>query len=471
MRNLKRNVYIDALALIPDKKSGIGYTIEQTLINLTKQKDSELYNFILLTPLLKASKVNKYRSFGFKVKTIPLPSRAFSFLLRYNLLPPLDLLIGKGIYIFPNYRNWSLWNSRSITYIYDIGYIKFPETVEPKNQKYLSKKIQKWANRTDKIIAITKEVSYEIEKYLHQPYSKIEIVYCGVDTKYFYKRTEKEVEKVKSYYGIDAGLYILFVGNIEPRKNLETLLDAYKKLDNSLRSKYALVIVGGDGWLNTELHVRLKEMQENGFNIIRPSSYVRTEDLPAIYSGSKLLVHPAVYEGFGITPLEALACQVPVVASDIPALKEVFSDAITYFPTYDSSKLAIIISDVLNDSKNVVEKVNIGLSKANELSWANSAEALLKIIEEEFKFGRKNHPIITRLKLIYKKTDNSIRVLLGESAINNYVIPELENTKDLRVQILKNFKKEQPTFLQLSLLKAYLYTKHKCAQLISQIVK
>jgi glycosyltransferase involved in cell wall biosynthesis len=448
------------LALVPKKKSGIGLTLEQTLKHLAVRP----LDICLVVPLGKAKYLGSYLGPNVRAKTIYLPARVMEVLLRLRLFPPADWLLGRGVYIFPNYRNWPLWRSRSLTYIYDIGFIKFPDMVQPKNQKYLSRYVKRWISRTDKIITITNQVRNEIEKELDQPYTKIAVVYCGVDTSVFHRRDAAEVRTVKEKYGIPFKNYLLFVGNIEPRKNLTQLLDAYEKLSEPVQEQYGLVLVGGDGWLNEKFNWRLERMQQKGKHVMKVQQYVGTEDLPALYSGAAMLVHPAVYEGFGITTLEAMACETPVAAADIPAIREVAQEAALYFDPADPESLKDTVLEVIDDEDGVKARVLEGKKRARELGWKQSAAALYEVIEHDMEEGPHRRPVIRRLKALYVACDTGFRRLLGDKAFSEYRPRPVASVKELRATIYDDFLSEQPSYAQDVILRTYLFTKHLFAQ-------
>jgi glycosyltransferase involved in cell wall biosynthesis len=373
MQTRNRRLFIDALALVPERKSGVGQTLEQTFESLSSISSfADNWEVYLVVPLGKAKHLKKYKKANVGIKTIYLPSRLMSALLKLRIMPPLDIFVGKGVFLFPNYRNWPLLYSRSLTYVYDIGFILYPETVKPNNRSYLRKNIKKWIARTDVVITITNQVKIEIERYLHTGREKIRVIYCGVDVSTFYHRDNTEIDKAKLKYNVTSKNYILFVGNIEPRKNISVLIDAYESLPKALQNRYGLVIVGGDGWLNEDVVSRIDNAHVSGLNIYRVKKYVSNKDLPAIYSGASVLVHPAIYEGFGMTPLEAMACNTPILVSEIGALKEVFQDSAAYFNPHDVKQLTKELVQILSKNR-------IGLSselRVRELSWENTAKDL-----------------------------------------------------------------------------------------------
>lgn len=469
MSHNKHNIYIDSLALVSKNKSGVGLTLERTLYEMgNSQMISHKYNIYLIAPLGKAKYLKTYEQQNIHTKTIYLPARLMEILLRLRVFPPIDWIYGSGVYVFPNYRNWPVWRARSVTYVYDVSFINNPETVRPKNQRYLSKYIYRWISRTDKVITITKQLKWEIERYLHVPPQSIGVVYCGVDKAKFYKRPSAEIDRVKNKYKLPYKNYLLVVGNIEPRKNLTNALRAYKLLPKHIQNDYGLVFVGGDGWLNEEFYSTLNAMQAEDYNVLKIDKYVQDSDLPALYSGSAALLHTAIYEGFGIPPLEAMACETPVLVSDIPAIREVVGEAGHYFDPVDPNSISKTISKLLTADPEL-ERIGLGKNRSSELSWENSAKELETIIDEQFSRGPQNKPVRKRAKLIYNLVDTKIRSLFGERTQNPYRPIEMNDKKSLRDEIYGDFLEEQPSRTQIFALKLYQGSKHVMATFLKRV--
>lgn len=466
MKELNQRIYIDALALVSEKKSGVGVTLRQTLRQLSRTAKESPYKIYLIAPLGKAKYLEEYVSKSVSIKTIPLPARVIELLGRLRLLPPVDWFLGSGVYIFPNYRNWPLWKSKSLTYIYDTGFILHPETLQPRNQKYLSRYWSVWAARADRIITITEQVKEEIERYLQVNYAKIDVVYCGVDRKFFSKRTANDIKNTKTKYGVPYDKYILYVGNIEPRKNLIGLLDAHALLPAEYKEKYGVVFVGGDGWLNEEFYRRLEAARNKGQKVFKIDAYVEDEDLPALYSGASLVVHPAIYEGFGMTPLEAMSCETPVIASDIPSIKEVSKEAVIYFDPNNPITITGAIREVLSDNKLKTKLLQSGLERSKTLSWENTAQSLYKIVENEVALGPHRRPLLRKAKAVYQHADRILRGLLGESSVEAYQPKNALSLEQLRDYVYDDFLREQPSRTQLNLLKVYQGSKHLVARIL-----
>ena len=445
-----KKLYIDALALVQKNKSGVGQTLEQTLESLLLMPDIKKdWSIYLVVPLGKGKYLKRYNKTIAHIKTIYFPARILNLLLGLRLLPPLDIFLGQGIYLFPNYRNWPLCRSRSLTYIYDLSFVLFPETVQPRNRKYLTNNIENWITNTDVIITITHWMRQAIETYFNDAKNKVKVVYCGVNKNLFYARSNKEIQIVKKRYNITYKQYILFVGNLEPRKNLSLLISAYLGLPKELKDKYGLVIVGSDGWLNGDLLAQIATEDAKGQKIYKVQKYVNNEDLPAIYSGATLLVHPAIYEGFGLTPLEAIACGTQVLVSDIPAAREILGDAPVYFNPYSVNNLQHKIIDSLTNQQKVP---NIAV---DNFSWEQSARTLYNYIDEQNQLGLRKISFKVILKTMLHRIDLTTLRLLGDKQINFYQPQSGHNKAELLKKIYISLLDNEQSVIQKNLLSGY----------------
>jgi glycosyltransferase involved in cell wall biosynthesis len=141
------------------------------------------------------------------------------------------------------------------------------------------------------------------------------------------------------------GKYILFVGSIEPRKNIQNLVEAYTKLPMFIKDTYSLVLAGGKGWKDEQILASIKDAQNNGNKIIQ-TGYITEAEKDALYKDASLFVLPSHYEGFGMPIYEAMQYKIPIVASNIPVFNEIAGDSITYFD-----------KDSVGDIANVMEKI------------------------------------------------------------------------------------------------------------------
>lgn len=230
---------------------------------------------------------------------------------------------------------------------------------------------------TDLVITDSKASKADIVRFLGIPRTKIRVIYAGVSEAYR-PQSEAAVEFVRSKYGLPSR-YILFVGSVEKRKNLAGLLQAYARL-KSINHIPPLVVVGVAGRKGTAATKALNELGlEEEVNF---AGYVLDADLPALYSGAELLVFPSLYEGFGLPPLEAMACGTPVLCSDASSLPEVVGDAAMKVDPYDVEGLAEAMKRVLADANLREELRARGLERARQFTWERTARETVAVYRE-----------------------------------------------------------------------------------------
>jgi len=193
----------------------------------------------------------------------------------------------------------------------------------------------------------------------------------------FRPQSSERVEAVREKYGIDKP-YILFAGTIEPRKNLVTLLRAFAPLTKDF--PHLLVLAGARGWFSEPVFAEVERLGLK--ERVAFTEYVPEEDLPALMSGADVFVYPSLGEGFGLPPLEAMACGTPVICSNAPALPEVVGeDAITVLPT-EVEAWTEAMRQVLSDADMRAKLREKGLKRAQKFSWERTAQLTLKAFEE-----------------------------------------------------------------------------------------
>jgi len=379
MGQSKKKVFVECSALVTDHLSGVGHVL-QALLQAWPDSDADSeYELQLLVAYDQRSKLAAL-NLGHSIQTIPLPDKAVRALRKFNLFPPMDIVFGKGTYIFPNYWNRPTVRSRVNTFVYDMGFITHPEFVESRNRRFLASNVARWVNRSDRVVTDSLYVKGEIIEQLHVEDKKVMVIYNAAVAEDL-SMTRNQVDGTKGRYGI-TGDYLLFVSNIEPRKNLSRLVAAYRALPPSLTKKYKLILIGADGWGNEQILRDITDAQQDGLDIIKVRQFVPDSDLPALYTGATALVHPALYEGFGMTPLEAMAYGTPVAVSDIPAVREVVGDAGIYFDAEDTQAMSAKIKLVLEDETLRKKLSEAGRQRARQFTWDKSVTKLLQCIEE-----------------------------------------------------------------------------------------
>jgi len=384
----QKTIFIDGLGLVEGHFSGIGQYILgilrglDELIEESKYDDQPLPRIVVVIP---RDSVKKFKRFGFKhigYKRFPLPFRYMAALWHRGKLPPIDLWCGRGTYIFPRFVGMPLVFSKSILVVYDLSFELHRQYSDEGNALFLSKFTRKSVEKSKKVITISKSVEREILDFYKLPKSMVSVAYPATDPKLFYRRSDKEIARIKQKYNIK-GDYILALSNLEPRKNISALVDAYCSLPKSVTDKYALLLVGASGWKTETLFNHILQKADEGYNIIRPSKYVKDIDKPAIISGASLFVYPSHYEGFGIPPVEALACGVPVIAANNSSLPEAVGTAGKLVDIDDADLLVRTIKETLDNKEGLTAEVaKDGPAQARTFSWKESAKVFLEAAEE-----------------------------------------------------------------------------------------
>jgi glycosyltransferase involved in cell wall biosynthesis len=272
-----------------------------------------------------------------------------------------------------------LRRGKSLVTIHDLSFRRYPEGAEPNLRDYLDAAVPRGLERADLILADSENTRHDIIELFGVPPERVRVLYPGVDPAFRVIEDQQLLAAVKEAYRLDCP-FILSVGTLEPRKNLITLLDAYAQLRASQGLEHKLVIVGGKGWLYDGIFRRVEGLSLR--EEITFLGFLPEEHLPAVYCLSDLLVFPSLYEGFGLPPLEAMACGTPVVTSNSSSLPEVVGDAGLMVSPDDTEALVETISEVLHDSKLREVLTASGLSRAAEFTWEAAGEKLLDIYED-----------------------------------------------------------------------------------------
>lgn len=381
----KETIFFDGLGLVEGHFSGVGQYILGILrgfdeiIETSKHQGKHYHRVKVIIPY---NTLHRFKSFKFKhieYVRVPFTFRLMSALWSRNKLPPLDLLLGKGLYVFPRFVSMPLIFSKSAVVIYDISYELHRQYSDERNAIFLSRAVGKSIKRTNKIITISDNAKKEIVDYYKVKSSNVIVATPATDITTLYRRSEVEIKKTKDAYGIK-GKYILALSNLEPRKNLGTLVKAYCQLPKEIRNEYALLLVGVSGWKTDKLFNEILDKVKEGYNIIRPSHYVKDTDKAAIISGASMLVYPSHYEGFGMPPLEALACGVPIITANNSSLPEVVGDCGVMLSSDDIDGYTREIENIIkNPPKDIL---SVGPTHAEQFSWEESSARILKMLEE-----------------------------------------------------------------------------------------
>ncbi len=264
--------------------------------------------------------------------------------------------------------------------IHDLAFKYFPQHFPLRDRLKLDFFTETAVKRADKIIAISEATKSDILKFYPKTKpEKIKVIYHGVDAENFSRKTISEKSrKVLKKYGIKAR-YLLYVGALQPRKNLETLVKAFEKLKESGDKKIQLVLAGVPAWKTKKL---LEKIENSAFKKdIILTGKVSFEDLPIIYQKAQIFVFPSLYEGFGIPILEAWASKVPVIVADNSSLKEIGGEGVLKFETRNSYDLLKKINILLKHDIIKKELIEKGTKNLAEFNWEKCARETLNFIK------------------------------------------------------------------------------------------
>ncbi len=271
-----------------------------------------------------------------------------------------------------------LSKTRFIVTIADMTFFSHPQYHTFLKQYYFQLMIPLSLGRADKIIAISENTKKDIIKITKINPDKIKIVYLAVDHIFTSKREKMDI-KILEKYNIQKP-YILFVGMLEPRKNLPTLLKAFAKIKQTKQSNLSLVIVGKKGWLYDEIFALVNKLKLQSKVIF--TGYIPDLDLPALYRSAMCLVYPSFYEGFGIPIVEAMACGCPVVTSNNSSMQEIAGSAAIMIDPNNineiTESMVIYISDVDERKK----RSKLGYREAKKFTWKQMVNKTLDVYRQ-----------------------------------------------------------------------------------------
>lgn len=268
--------------------------------------------------------------------------------------------------------------TRSVVTIHDLTFMLYPETFPSLQRRYLEFCTRRAVEKADAVIAVSECTRQDIIRLLDGEPERVFTTVEAADDSFVPASSEK-IEEIRHRYAM-GDLSVLYVGTLEPRKNIPTLLSAFDRVRKAIGSDCGLVLAGGKGWLYDEVFRRIEALGLE--DSVRLIGYVPKEDLPALYSGATAFVYPSLYEGFGLPPLEAMACGTPVITSNASSLPEVVGDAGIMVDPHSVEELADAILKVLCDADIRQQMISRGLERAKGFSWQETARRTLKVYED-----------------------------------------------------------------------------------------
>jgi glycosyltransferase involved in cell wall biosynthesis len=280
-----------------------------------------------------------------------------------------------------------LWRTcPTVLTIHDLSLFLYPATHEDRLVRRGRRRLPIMARRANSIVTPSQAVKEEVCQYLKTNPAKV-VVIPEAPRSIFSPASEREAHDVARRFQIE-DKFILFVGTIEPRKNLITLLEAFEEVLRKTSLRPQLVIAGNEGWLTDDFFYRVRKSAVADRLVF--TGYLMDKDLRALYSSCRVFVYPSLYEGFGLPPLEAMACGAPVITSKIPSLMEtVGPNAARAVSPQDVQGLARAIVDLLENEDERKYLSRAGSERAKQFSWEKAARSTLDLYHSVLKTNRK----------------------------------------------------------------------------------
>ena len=333
------------------------------------------HNFELISPLPFADSVVQELQQASAPNLVLNNPQPTSFSRRWWAIG-LPLFLRKNAFDVFHGTNYEvpLWNrQRNVLTIHDLSILLHPEYHEPNLVRRARRRLPLMVRSAAMIIAVTESIKREICEHLKVKPERV-VVTPEAPRQVFRPMPVPETIATRLRLGIEAD-FILFVGTIEPRKNLLTLVRAFEQVLRTTELRPQLVIAGGEGWLMEELY---SFIGTSGIgDRVRFIGYTSDEALRALYSSCRICVYPSLYEGFGLPPLEAMACGAPVITSHIPAIAETVGSAAVLIDPHSVAGLAHSIIHLWNDEQLRTHLSQAGLQRAAEFSWQRTAKLTL----------------------------------------------------------------------------------------------
>lgn len=258
----------------------------------------------------------------------------------------------------------------SVITVHDLSWIRHPETHPKQRLAAMDRYFPRSLERATAILTDCSFVKQELVELFGVNPKRVTPVPLGISSE-FSPRAPEECTAYLAEHGLVFGQYVLSVGTLEPRKNIANLIDAYLMLPTNLQRRFPLVLVGMCGWLNSGLEARMKPLVDRG--MIKLLGFAPEAVMPLIYSGAAAFVFPSLYEGFGLPPLEAMACGVPVISSQTSSLPEVVGDAGILIDPYNVDAIVDSLRRVLEDRAFAERLSQQGIRRAAGFSWKRTA--------------------------------------------------------------------------------------------------
>lgn len=362
----KKSVFIDA-RMVDYHLHGIARYTYELIKNISK---TNKVKFVLLVNDLNMAK-DIFKEIN-NIEYIVMKSKFLSLKEQIELPRILNKYKKEGIFHSPSFSSSPFLKIKSLMTIHDLNHLRFPEFYSPVHKYYYKYIVRPSALRSERILTVSNFSKEEIKSWIKCENEDIVVTYNGIDDSF--KRIEdiELLDTIKNKYSLPEN-FVLYVGNQKPHKNVKTLIKAMRFVEQGL----TLILNGKD---NQEL---LEIAKEYGVeNRIKFIGFIDDKDLPALYTLARVFVFPSLYEGFGLPPLEAMACGCPAIVADTSSLPEVVGDIGIKFSVEDYKELSEKINYICLNGKERSAISEKGIKFVKKYKWQDTADITLKEYEK-----------------------------------------------------------------------------------------
>lgn len=384
-------IAFESQLLMEEEKTGIGWVADGILRQLRQQRPEDVMqlNYFKLRNRSagRPASIEEYVQLGFQDRCA-----FFSFSLYrivWNLLPiPYSWFFGKDtdVTLFFNYYIPPGGKGKCITIFHDMAYKVFPETVRSRTKMMLDSNMEQACRRADAILTVSEFSKSEILKYFPVDPDKITVMPLGIRTERFHiGYTEEQKAAVRDQYHLPEE-YLLYLGTLEPRKNIVRLVEAYGALKQKKPDIPPLILAGRKGWMYDSIFVRIQELGLE--DSVWSTGYVDNEAVPILIAGAEAFLFPSIYEGFGMPPLEAMACGTPVLTSQVSSLPEVAGDCAVLVDPFSVESIEEGIRQLVENPALRRELSEKGRKRAAQFTWNRSAGIVSDVMKRLVQDGK-----------------------------------------------------------------------------------
>lgn len=378
------NVFLNTNCLLDYHKTGIPYYTWHLLKGMMVHQEIDyLYTFaghrlMKYRPAKSPNKISRLDEIYNFFERKPFFKKIVAMLCRNNVENFTKKKLAQDIiYVEPNFIVES-YEGPCITTLHDLTCLRFPQLQPAQRVLWFEKGLQKTLNQAKHIISVSEFTRQEAIRFLGLSPEKITTIHNGVSP-LFRPRDTTEVNEVLKKYHVHYKQYILSVGTLEPRKNLNSLLDGYLRLPQSMRRQYPLVLVGAVGWKVQDLMRKIKNKPHD----VQVLGYLPQNELAAIFSGAAVFSYLSTYEGFGLPVLEALASGVPVLTSNDSAMMEFSHQQALLVNPLDISAITKGLQALLTDKTRAQLALNLADSYRENFSWQKCVNKTVELIKHK----------------------------------------------------------------------------------------